>query len=151
MNEHGNGSAEQLRLMRRQSALLTGIAVLLAVMAAAFFSLRRWAGEIDMTLKQMDMEAFNRAVTSMDEAADRLSGVDVDGLNATAASLKAAADNLSSVDMESLNSAVKSLSGAAENLKGVDVSALNRLVQSLETVSDRLEKAVSAIGGLFGR
>lgn len=145
----------QTALMKKQNRLLTCIAALLAVtlvlLAVGFLTVNRFAGEVQAQLSALDVDAFNGAVGSMQEAADLLNQVDVDGLNKTVTSLKGAADHLSSVDMDALNGAVTQLSGAATTLQGVDVNALNKLVQSLESVASRLESAVNAIGSIFGR
>lgn len=145
----------QTALLKKQNRLLTVIAALLAItlvlICVGFLTVNRFAGDLQAQLDQLEVDSFNGAVGSMQEAADLLNQVDVDGLNKTVTSLKGAADHLSSVDMDTLNGAVTQLSGAATTLQGVDVTALNKLVQSLETVASRLESAVNAIGTIFGR
>ena len=147
--------ARQIRIMRRQTALIAGILIIvLAVgifLASQFASIKRCVDLIEQKVGVLDVQVLNDAVDSFTEAADQFSSIDVDEFNKTVESLQTAADNFGSVDIDKLNDTVSSLKDAADTFSDVDVEALNKLVQALESVSAKLEKAVSAITGIFGR
>lgn len=154
-NESNAGQRSLARLMRLQ-AILTAC-ILIILLAAGIFAFREIStvrGCIDtlkQTLESVDAEALNDAVTAFDDAAKQIQNVDIGGLNKTVASLKDAADTFRLVDVEGFNEAVEALTEAAETLDDVDVNALNSLVQALESTAAKLQNAVNAISGLFGR
>ena len=144
-----------LRMQRVQVVLIA--CILVVVLAAGVFlalqfnSINQVVGLIDQRVQSFDMESLNNAVESFTEASDKITSIDIDELNRTVTSLKEAADNIGSMDIRKLNDAVTALKDAAKNLSGIDVESLNSLVQALQSVAERLERAVSAISGIFGR
>ena len=97
--------------------------------AVQFRAIGRCVDTIEQSLKIMDTDALNDAVSAFNDAAEQFNSIDMDGLNG----------------------AVESLRDAADTFKDIDVDSLNSLVQSLETTAEKLESAVSAIKGIFGR
>ncbi len=67
------------------------------------------------------------------------------------ACLQAVEKDLEQIDVGEINAAVTALKEAATTLKDIDIDGLNALVGSLEDVASRLQSAVNAISGIFGR
>lgn len=145
----------QLSLAKLQTGLLAAILTVLLIgsilLAVQISQVRSCLDLVEQDLQALNMDDVNDAVDALTDAANQLAAVDVDTLNQTASELKDAAANLKNVDMDTLNQTIASLKEAADTLKNVDMEALNGLVESLETVSTKLQNAVNAVTGIFGR
>ena len=67
------------------------------------------------------------------------------------ACLNTVQQELKAINVDEINSAVTALKDAANTLKGIDIDALNSLVGSLDSVATKLQNAVNAVTGIFGR
>ena len=124
---------KQLRQMRMLTIMM---AILLALfltagflLAKEFRSIQNCISLIEQDVQTVDMNSLNSAVDAFTDAANQFNKIDMDEFNGT----------------------VASLDSAAAQLKGVDVESLNSLVDALEGVATKLQNAVNAISGLFGR
>ena len=124
---------KQLLHARLQTALLVLLVIALLVgglfAARALGSMQRTMLLTEETLRTLDMQQINAIVDDLRSITLRLQALDLSQLDDTVAALK----------------------DAANNLKDIDVNSLNDLVQSLDTVAQKLQNAVNAITGIFGR
>lgn len=123
----------QLTLSKIQ-VILTACILLTLIIGCIFLAqrvvqLQNCLDLVEKDLQALDMDSVNEAVDALTDAANQLAAVDVDTLNDT----------------------ITSLRDAADTLKSVDITALNSLVDSLETVANKLQNAVNAVTGIFGR
>ena len=101
---------QKLKQMKVQTALLACILIVVIVVSAfvviQFVSMRNGMDELKENLQNIDTQAINDAIASLESAADNLKDVDIDSLNSLIESL-----NTTSERMEAAGNAISGLFG----------------------------------------
>lgn len=122
----------------RSGLIGAGVLLLLIVSIVLFVKLHQVSTLI------ADVSTVVRTIREKTEA------LKTEDLSDTLTALKNAANNLSGFNMDDFNEGVRLFGDAVEQFKDLDITNLNGLVESLKTVSERLERATSVFGSLFG-
>ena len=127
-----DSASERAMLRHARLQTIALYAILLLLIAAAIFialqfaSLRSSIAELEAALPHIDAEKFTGLADSLRDTSEKLADINY-------------------------TETVDALRDAAGTFSKIDVESLNALVNSLESVAERLQNAVNAIAGIFGR